>query len=162
MSPSARSRGASSPRRPRLYGLLMLCAAIALMLAAGAATPAHGWVFACAILAAALFPSARRRLRRQRLRRHYRERLGGAGPFSCEVEIKSSGVTTNQAGTRITREWASILAVEDHGDSIEFVTKGAGTLIVRNRAFRSEQEWREFLEAARGYLTQARAEADSA
>ena len=40
-----------------------------------------------------------------------------------------------------------------------FVTHGAGTLIVRNRAFRSQDEWRKFLDAAQSCLGEARSAA---
>lgn len=151
-----RSRVAAALRRERLVGAALGAGALGYAIASGA-TPSHlAAALAAGIAAAVLYPALSRTLRRQRLRQLYRERLGGAGPFSCEVEIAPSGITTTQMGASIKRDWSAISAVEDRGDSIEFVTRGAGTLVVRNRAFESQEAWRAFLDTARGYLAQAR------
>lgn len=151
-----KSRLAASLRLRGVAVMVLLAGALGYLVMAGPASHRLAFAVVLGLVVAALYPKALRTARQQRLRRLYRERLGSSGPFTCEVEIAPSGITTSQVGAHTTREWASIAAIEDRGDSIEFVTRGAGTVVVRNRAFRSREEWREFLDTARGYLAQAR------
>jgi hypothetical protein len=83
--------------------------------------------------------------------RYFRERFGGNGPYTCEVELTPEGLATTQSGVRTVREWSNIERVEDTDDAIEFVTRGSGTVVVRNRAFKSKDEWRQFFDMARQY-----------
>jgi hypothetical protein len=151
-----KSRLAASLRWRGGAATVLLAGACVYLVTWGPAPYRLAFALAVGLVVAVFYPKAARSARQRRLRRLYRERLGAPGPFSCEVEITPSGITTTQVGARTTREWASIAAIEDRGDSIEFVTHGAGTVLVRNRAFRSRDEWREFLDTARGYLAQAR------
>jgi hypothetical protein len=41
-------------------------------------------------------------------------------------------------------------------DSVDFITQGAGSVIVRNRAFKSREERDTFVNLARKYAPQAR------
>jgi len=56
-----------------------------------------------------------------------------------------------QGGARTVREWASIEAIDDTPDGIEFNAPGSGALMVRNRAFGSDAERAQFLALARDY-----------
>jgi hypothetical protein len=89
--------------------------------------------------------------RKARLLRYFRERLGGDGPYRCEVELTPEALVATQNGVRTVRDWSSIDAINDTQDAIEFHSRGAGTLVVRNRAFGSREEWRKFLDTARQY-----------
>ena len=71
---------------------------------------------ACAGL---VYPRAARATRRARLRRLFEARLPGPGPFTCQVELTPAGILTTQLGTRTTRAWSTIAAVEDRGDCID-------------------------------------------
>jgi len=113
------------------------------LLGAGVAAAVCAW----------MYPSDYRKLHRKRLRQHFIEQFGGEGPFRCEVELTPQGLAVTQAGAQIVREWKSITAVLDTGDSIEFVARGSGSLVVRNRAFQSQSEHAEFLRLARSYAT---------
>jgi len=86
-----------------------------------------------------------------RLLRYFRERLVANGPYRCEVELTPEALITTQNGVRTVRDWSSVEAVKDAQDAIEFHTRGAGTLVVRNRAFHSQDEWKSFLDTARQY-----------
>ena len=103
-------------------------------------------------LGLSIFPSSMERARKSRLRRFLRERLGGDGPFRCEVELKPDGVAVSQAGTQSLRQWSAIAAIEETADAIEIIPRGAGTLVVRNRAFGSPAERAEFVRLARSYI----------
>ncbi len=70
---------------------------------------------------------------------------------ASERSLAPEGQVTNQSGVRTVREWSNIERVEDTADAIEFVTRGSGTVIVRNRAFKSKDEWRHFFDMARQY-----------
>ncbi len=105
-----------------------------------------------AIICAAIYPFTSGRSRKKRLLKLFREQFGGDGAYTCEVELLDSGVATTQAGTRSLREWPAISAIEDTPDSVDFITRGAGAIVVRNRAFRSAEERKQFLDLARQYL----------
>jgi hypothetical protein len=100
------------------------------------------------------FPANMDRARRSRLRRFLRERLGGEGPFRCEVELKPEGVWVSQAGTQSLREWSSIASIEEGPEAVEIVPRSAGSLVVRNRAFSSPAERAEFVRLARSYVAE--------
>jgi hypothetical protein len=121
---------------------LILPGAYMFRLVAAAAAAGIGWY---------LYPADQRKMHRKKLRQFFIEQFGGEGPFRCEVELATEGLIVTQAGARTVREWASISAVLDTTDSIEFVARASGTLVVRNRAFKSQSEHAEFLRLARSY-----------
>ena len=102
-----------------------------------------------ALIAAAIYSFAATRSRKGRLRKLFQERFGGEGPYPFEIELTPAALVTTQAGTRSEHPWSTIVEVKDSPDAIDFVAKGAGIIVVRNRGFRSEKERSEFLELAR-------------
>jgi hypothetical protein len=137
--------------------VVMCCIAAAL---AYMTVPADaGWrLFAAAAaigITAALYPAGMASARKSRLRQFMQERFGSEGPYTCEVEIGPAGLQVSQAGTRSTREWRTIVSIEDVAAGIEFVSRPGGTLIVRNRAFATPADRAEFLRLARSYATGA-------
>jgi hypothetical protein len=87
-----------------------------------------------------------------RLREFYRERLGGDGPFLCEVEISEGGVFGRQLGTESRRPWSQVVSVSEVEGGIEFVFRPMGSLLVRERAFADARTRAEFLALARRFL----------
>ena len=87
-----------------------------------------------------------------RLLQIYRERLGGDGPFVCEVEIAEDGVTSRQLGTESRRPWSAVASVSEVHGGIEFVFRPIGSLLVRDRAFATAKARAEFLTTARRFL----------
>lgn len=139
----------------RWQGMALSClssAAVAYVLVPGSTQRRIIAAAAGAIVCAAIYPFTSGRSRKKRLLKLFREQFGGDGPYTCEVELLDSGVATTQAGTRSLREWQVITAIEDTPDSVDFITRGAGSIVVRNRAFRSAEERRQFLELARQHL----------
>jgi YcxB-like protein len=88
----------------------------------------------------------------RRLRAFWRERLGGDGPFVCEVELSEQGVTTEQFGTRSTRPWSAVAAFEETDASVNISTREGGWILVRDRAFSSPDEKKRFVELGRTLL----------
>ena len=43
-----------------------------------------------------------------RIQALYRERLGGDGPFTCEVELTTAGVVARQLGQELHHPWSSV------------------------------------------------------
>ena len=85
----------------------------------------------------------------------YAKKLGGGGPFTCEVELLPDYLVIRQFGQEKNRVWPVVTAIEEVGGDIEFVFGFAGRLLVRQRAFPSPQARQEFLSLARGYREKA-------
>jgi hypothetical protein len=90
--------------------------------------------------------------RDDRLLQVYRERLGGDGPFLCEIEIDEAGIVSRQLGSESKHAWSKVESITEVPGGIEFVYKPMGSLIVRDRAFGAPAARKEFLEQARSYL----------
>jgi YcxB-like protein len=148
---SGRSRVVRSIRWQGLVISVAMSGLVVYAMTSGPTDQRLTWGIGGALCAAVFFVLVDTRTRKTRLRRYFREQFGGAGPFTCEVELTPGGLVTNQAGTESRRTWSTVVGVEDTADGIEFVTRGAGTLIVRDRAFASPQERQRFLDLARGY-----------
>ena len=84
----------------------------------------------------------------------YREKLGGQGPFSCEVELTTEGVVSRQLGQELFHPWSSVASLSEIPGAIEFVFTPIASLLVRDRAFREPQARADFLVAAREQLPQ--------
>jgi hypothetical protein len=91
-----------------------------------------------------------------RLRRVVAELMQDPGPYVCEVEIRSEGIWVREMNKQIIHEWQSLEAIEETSDSIDIFTRDGGGVVVRNRAFASEGERRQFIEIARSRLTASR------
>ena len=68
-----------------------------------------------------IFLLGRRRGANTRLLEFYRERLGGDGPFTCEVELTSAGVVSRQLGQESLHPWSQVASVAEVPGGIEFV-----------------------------------------
>ena len=146
-----RSRAVRGWRWQDMAGSALLAGVLAYVIRPESGAARLGWALVAAVIAGTLYPLVAARSRKARLLKYFRERFGGDGPYTCEVELTPAGVVTVQSGVRTVREWSNIERVEDTQDAIEFVTRGSGTVVVRNRAFSSKDEWRQFLEMARKY-----------
>jgi hypothetical protein len=90
--------------------------------------------------------------RDERLLQVYRERLGGDGPFLCEIEIDEAGILSRQLGSESRHAWTKVQSITEIPGGIEFVYAPMGSLIVRDRAFADASARKAFLEEARSYL----------
>ena len=102
---------------------------------------------------ALLYPSAHKRAVEKRLRKLHQEQFGDADKLLCEVEITPEGVGVRQMNRRVIHEWASVAEVKETDDSIDIVTRDGCGVIVRDRAFATDAERKEFLELARATLS---------
>ena len=109
---------------------------------------------AAALIATPFFVAMSRQpqQRPQRLVKYFRERLGGDGPFKCEVELTQSGVVARQLGAESRHSWAQVASIAEVPGGIEFVYRPLGSLVVRDRAFATARQRAEFLRIARTYL----------
>jgi hypothetical protein len=94
---------------------------------------------------------ARNRKANPRVLEFWRERLGGDGPFLCEVEITEDGVSGRQLGTETRHPWSQVASVSEVAGGVEFVFRPVGSLLVRDRAFADPKSRAEFLAAARRF-----------
>ena len=107
-------------------------------------------------LAALIYPSSHKRAVDKRLRKLHQEQFGDADKFLCEVELTSEGVGIKQMNRRVIHEWESVAEIKETDDSIDIFTHDGCGVIVRDRAFATDAERREFLELARAFVNSAR------
>lgn len=88
-----------------------------------------------------------------RFLKYYRDKLGGDGPFLCEVELTAESLTTRQLGVESRHPWSHIVSVRETAIGIEFIYSPMGELLVRERAFASPQARAEFLQFAQRHMT---------
>jgi hypothetical protein len=86
----------------------------------------------------------------------FRERAGGDGPFTFELEITSEALIAKQLGETLTHKWSSIRRITEAKGGIEFHTRIGGLVFVRDSGFQSSAQRSEFLELARRFLTGSR------
>jgi len=91
-----------------------------------------------------------------RLRRIAKELMPPPGPYSCEVEIRPAGLWLRQMNKQTIHEWPSLEAVEETSDSVDLFTRDGGGVIVRNRAFASDEERSRFIALIKSHLIQSR------
>jgi hypothetical protein len=147
----ARSPTARSWRWQGMLTSCLISAAIAYVAVAGSPSRRLFAAAVGALICAAIYPFSVGRSRKRRLRKYFREQFGGEGPYACEVELMPAGLVTVQAGTRSERVWSTITAIQVTDDSVDFLTKGAGSVVVRNRAFSSAEQRDAFVSLARSY-----------
>jgi hypothetical protein len=82
----------------------------------------------------------------------YRERLGGDGPFTCEVELTPAGVVSRQLGQETRHPWSHVASVSEVTGGIEIDYTPIGSLLVRDRAFPDAQARSRFIELVRSRL----------
>jgi hypothetical protein len=104
------------------------------------------------VVFAVIFYLGRRRGGSARLQEFYRERLGGDGPFTCEVELTSAGVVSRQLGQESLHPWSQVASVAELPGGVELVYRPIGSLLVRDRAFVDPKVRAEFLSMARSRI----------
>jgi hypothetical protein len=107
------------------------------------------------VLFVIVFFLARRRGGSARVQEFYRERLGGDGPFTCEVELTSVGVVSRQLGQESLHPWSQVASVAEAPGGVEFIYRPIGSLLVRDRAFPDPQVRADFLSLARSLIPAA-------
>ena len=85
---------------------------------------------------------------RQRTRRLLLERLGGAGPHECSIEIRPETLRITQAGIEIAFPWADATGVKEASEGVTISFRG-GLVLARARGFVSEDHRSEFVRRAR-------------
>lgn len=130
-----------------LFGLLVFLATPWEMTIRGAV----GLVVAVIIFIAVFF-LGRRRGGSPRVQEFYRERLGGDGPFTCEVELTSAGVVSRQLGQETLHPWAQVASVAEVRGGVELTYRPIGSLLVRDRAFPDARVRADFLSQAQNLI----------
>jgi len=143
-------------RWQRLVVSCGLTAVIAYVIVPGSEASKWFGALIAAILCAAILPFSTGGTRKRRLQQYFREEFGGDGPFTCEVELTPAALVVVQRGARSERPWSMLRTIQVTDDSVDLITPGAGSLVVRNRAFKSREERDAFVELARKYAPQAR------
>jgi hypothetical protein len=79
-----------------------------------------------AVMFVVIFFLGRRRGVNPRVQEFYRERLGGDGPFTCEVELTSAGVVSRQLGQETLHPWPQVASVAEVPGGVELVYRPIG------------------------------------
>ncbi len=112
---------------------------------------AMGLVIALSLFVVTMYLLPRPTLNK-RTQAFYRERLGGHGPFTCEVELTSAGVVSRQLGEELLHPWSHVASVAEVPGGVEFVFTPIGSLLVRDRAFPDHQVRADFVSLARSQV----------
>jgi YcxB-like protein len=78
------------------------------------------------------------------------------GPHVCEVELRPDGVWARQMNKQIIYEWKIVEAVEEVDDTVTIYARDGGGVVIRNRAFKTEDQRSRFLELARSGVNESR------
>jgi YcxB-like protein len=78
------------------------------------------------------------------------------GPHVCEVELRPEGVWARQTNKQIIYEWKIVEAVEEVDDTVTIYAQDGGGVVIRNRAFKTEDQRSRFLELARSGVNESR------
>jgi hypothetical protein len=92
----------------------------------------------------------------QHVRRSYRklvkEMYGGAEQIRCECELTEDGLSGKSVHSEMSFPWSRLTRVADLRGSIE-LWFDPGLVVIRDRAFQTQEERRSFLDAVRRHLT---------
>jgi len=109
-----------------------------------------------AVGSAAITPIAQRLSAKRRVRAYLREKLGSETPFNVEVELSREGVSANQKTGKVILAWHQIDSIHETTDSIDILPRHGGIIVVRKRAFASNEMMQQFIQEAQSYLALAR------
>lgn len=94
---------------------------------------------------------------KNRARKVFKEMSDTPEPIKVRVEVTESCINWKQMGVSTSHDWKNIDTIEERGDSIDFfLRKGRGIIVVRKRAFASEDHKNQFLTLSRQYLKASR------
>jgi hypothetical protein len=96
-----------------------------------------------------LYPKLQKGSVDRRLHRIAAGLMAEPGPYVCEVELRPEGVWVRQMNKQIIYEWKLVEAIEEMDDSVTIFARYGEGVVVRNRAFKAENERNRFLEIAR-------------
>jgi hypothetical protein len=120
-------------------------------------TPFKGALIAslAALISALIYLPQQRRATEKRLGKLCREKFGDKNNFVCEVELSPDGILITHVDGQITCEWGAVEDIVVTADTVDIFARTGG-VVVRDRAFRSVDERREFVALAQNYVAQAR------
>jgi hypothetical protein len=92
----------------------------------------------------------------QHVRLNYRkliqEMYGGAEQIRCEFELTDDGLSGKSVHSQMSFPWSRLTRVADVPGSIE-LWFDPGLVVIRDRAFQTQEERRNFLDSVREHLT---------
>lgn len=88
----------------------------------------------------------------RRLKKYYQELISDQWPIHLEIELNENGVVARERDATTEIKWARFAKVEENNRSVEFTTKEGRLIVVRERAFKSEEEKRQFIHFAKQHI----------
>ena len=89
-----------------------------------------------------VFPIARR------IRYVVKQSVQSEAPFEVVVELRPDGISFHQQNSHTVHEWSIVEEVEEDRGDVVFHVKNGQVLVVRRRAFESDEARRRFVELA--------------
>lgn len=83
-----------------------------------------------------------------RVRAAIKKQVGTEAPFDVVVELTTDGVTIDQMNTRLVHQWSIVEKIEEDRGDVVFHVRYGNILVVRRRAFESDEARRMFVEKA--------------
>ena len=109
------------------------------------------------LLGAVLYPVMNEMTVKRRLRKWNQEHAGSDKTFTCEVELKESGIHTRSNGTQIIYAWENVEEIKETDDSVDIYSERGAIVVIRDRAFTSPGERQRFIDLAKQYAKMAHA-----
>jgi len=108
------------------------------------------------LVIALLYPKLQKSSLDRRLHGIAANLMAEPGPYVCEVELRPEGVWVHQMNKQTIYDWKIVEAVEEGDDAITIFTRDGGGVVVRNRAFKADDQRSQFLELARSGVRELR------
>ena len=110
---------------------------------------------AAALICIIFYPRFARHQQRKSTRKWIRECYGDENEFVCAVEMLPEGLRTRTANVESMVPWKTLEEIVTTSDSVDIFTRRGG-VVIRNRAFTSDEEKQRFVEALEASMNQAR------
>lgn len=95
-----------------------------------------------------------RQMTSRRIKKYYQELIRDPWPIHLEIELNESGLVARERDSVSELKWSRITNVEEveKDRSVEFMTNEGRLVVVRARAFNSEDEKQQFIHFAKQHI----------
>jgi len=150
----ARSKVVNENRRNHAFWLALAAGFIVFVLLGFSGKGLIGGML-MAVVCLILHPWYYRRQQLKGIRAHMKEMYGDENDFVCTVELLPEGLKTRNINIESIVPWENLQEIVTTNDSVDIFSRRGG-VIVRNRAFSSDEQRQQFVELVRDSINRAR------